>query len=305
MLLVQRIEEFGWAPAQAAASAGVSRATAYKWLRRYREHGPEGLENRSTRPLRSPRALSADQVQCILKLRRGLKRGPHRLAGILGIPASTIYDILRRTGFSRLRDLDRSTSIPIRYVREHPGELLHVDVKKLGRVPAGGGHRVLGRATGRKHQTGAGYDYLHVHVDDSSRAAYVAVKADERPSTCAEALLEAAAWFADRGIRIERVMTDRSPNYTWWPAFPSAVSSIGAVHKLTRPYRPQTNGKAERFIQTMLGEWAYARFYRSNEERLRGLPRWLRYYNDRRPHSGLKNQSPAQMFVNHVPRNYN
>lgn len=305
MLLVQRIEEFGWSPAQAAASAGVSRATAYKWLRRYREQGAEGLENRSTRPLRSPRALSAQWVQRIIKLRRGLKRGPHRLAGVLGIPPSTIYDILRRAGFSRLRDLDRSTAIPIRYVRQHPGELLHVDVKKLGRVPAGGGHRVLGRAVGRKHQTGAGYDFLHVHVDDSSRAAYVAVKPDERPSTCAEALLEAAAWFADRGIHIERVMTDRSPNYTWWPAFPNAVSSIGAVHKLTRPYRPQTNGKAERFIQTMLGEWAYARFYRSNEERLRALPRWLRFYNDRRPHSQLKDQSPSQMLVNHVLGNYN
>lgn len=249
LLLVQRVEEFGWTAAQAAAAAGVSRATAHKWLRRYRELGPEGLENRSTRPLRSPKALPPAQVQRILRARRRLRRGPHRLATVLGVPRSTIYDVLRRTGFSRLRDLDRPTAIPIRYVRERAGELLHVDVKKLGRIPPGGGHRLLGRERGRKTKMpGTGYDYLHVHVDDATRVAFVTVKPDERPATCAAALLEAAAWFADRGVRIERVMTDRSPNYTWWPAFPEALASIGASHKLTRPYRPQTNGKAERFI---------------------------------------------------------
>jgi transposase InsO family protein len=303
-LLVQRILELGWTPAQAASAAGVSRATAYKWWRRYREEGAEGLEDRSTRPHRSPKALSAEQVERVLRARRSMRRGPHRLAAVLGMPRSTVYEVLRRTGFSRLRDLDRTTAVPIRYVRERPGELLHVDVKKLGRIPPGGGHRLLGRESGRKHKVGAGYDYLHVHIDDASRAAYVAVKADDRPSTCAESLLEAAAWFADRGVRIERVITDRAPNYTWWPAFPNAIAKLGATQKLTRPYRPQTNGKAERFIRTMLAEWAYARFYRSNEERLRALPRWLRFYNDLRPHSALKDKPPRHVLVNHVLGNY-
>lgn len=305
LLLVQRVTELGWTPAQAAAAAGVSRATAYKWLARFGKEGMEGLEDRSSRPLRSPRALPSEQVARVIRARRGLRRGPHHLATVLGMPRSTIYDVLRRTGFSRLRDLDRVTAVPIRYVREHPGELLHVDVKKLGRIPVGGGHRVLGRELGRKTKAPKiGYDYLHVHVDDASRAAAVVVMPDEKPSSCAQALLQAAAWFADHGVRIERVMTDRSPVYTWWPAFPEAVASLGAVHKTTRPYRPQTNGKAERFIKTLLNEWAYARPYRSNEERLRALPRWLRFYNHQRLHSELHDQPPVVVLVNHVLGNY-
>jgi transposase InsO family protein len=305
LLLVQRVKELGWTAAQAAAAAGVSRATAYKWLARFQEEGAAGLEDRSTRPLGNPRALSPEQVERIIRLRRGLRHGPHRLAPLLAMPRSTIYDVLRRTGFSRLHDLDRTTAIPIRYVRERPGELLHVDIKKLGRIPPGGGHRILGREQGRKTRLpGIGYDYLHVHVDDATRTAAVVVMPDDRPNTCAQALLEAAAWFADRGVRIERVMTDRAPTYTWWPAFPKAVASLGAVHKTTRPYRPQTNGKAERFIQTLLNEWAYARPYRSNEERLRALSRWLRFYNQQRPHTELGNQPPQVVLVNHVLGNY-
>lgn len=294
LLLVQRVEVEGWAVARAAEALGVSRATGYKWIRRHRAEGLAGLEDRSSAPGHRPHALPPSAVREILALRRRTKHGPHRLGPALGRPRSTVYGVLRRHGFSRLSDADRPSGVPVRYVRERPGELVHVDVKKLGRIPPGGGHRLLGRniETARRNKLRMGYDYLHVAVDDHSRVAFVRVFSDEQGETTARFLLEAAQFFADHGVQIERVMTDRHNSYRLSRPFRAAMQRIGATHKLTRGYRPQTNGKAERFIRTMLVEWAYARIYRSNQERLRALPTWLDFYNSRRPHTALGGQPP-------------
>ncbi len=222
--------------------------------------------------------------------------GPHRLTAALGIPRSTIGDVLRRHGRSRLADRDRPTGIPIRYVRERPGDLLHMDVKKLGRIPDGGGHRFRGRGQGtpRAH---AGYDYVHQVVDDMSRVAYAAICPDERGTTCAAFLREAATFFARLGVRIERVMTDNAKNCTDSRAFAGALDELGARHLTIPPYRPQVNGKSERSDRTLLEEWAYARMYRSNEERIRALRPWLEEYNHRRPHTALGGRTPMQVLI--------
>jgi len=302
-LLVDRIVVDRMAIAHAAAMAGVSRTTAHKWVRRYREAGAAGLEDRSSRPRRSPRALPEPQVETILAARHALGYGPHRLAPIVGSPRSTIGDVLRRRGLSRLADRDRPTGIPIRYVRERPGELVHIDVKKLGRIPAGGGHRFRGRGKGtpRAH---AGYDFIHQAVDDMSRVAYVDVFPDERGTTCARFLRDVGAFFARQGVRVERVMSDNAKNYTRSRDFQAALADLGARHKRTRSYRPQTNGKSERFNRTLLDEWAYAREYASNEERLAALPGFVDRYNNRRSHTALKGLTPMAALVNNVSGNH-
>lgn len=289
LLLVSRILEQGWPVPAAAESVGVSRATAHKWLKRFREEGVEGLQDRSSAPKHRPRALRARDVERILRARRQQKVGPHRLGPELGHPRSTVYGVLRRHGLSRLAHLDRPTAAPVRFERERPGELVHVDVKKLARIRPGGGWRMLGRSTETKapKHRGAGYDFLHAAVDDRSRYAYVEVLADERGPTCAGFVLRAAAHFAERGVKIERVMTDRAKNYVVSRDFTAALAAIGATHRVTAPYRPQTNGKVERFNRTMLDEWAYARLYRSNQTRIAALSRWLDSYNHRRPHTAL------------------
>lgn len=290
-VLVERVEELGWPVARAAEAMHVSRATAYKWLKRFREEGEAGLEDRSSRPHRCPHRLDRRAEREILRARRRTRRGPHHLAATLDRPRSTVYGVLRRHGMSRLDHADRPTGVPVRYRKDRPGELVHLDVKKLGRIPPGGGHRMLGRGPGTRSR-GLGHDYLHVAVDDHSRVAYVRVFSDERGETAARFLLEAAARFAELGVRIERVMTDRAKCYMDSRAFAEALERIGARHKPTRGYRPQTNGKAEAFIRTMLREWAYVRLYRSNEERLRALPRWVDHYNRRRPHTALGGRPP-------------
>ena len=262
-LLVDRIVVDRMPVAHAAAMAGVSRTTAWKWVRRYREAGIAGLEDHSSRPHRSPRALGPERVAAILAARHELGYGPHRLAPLVGIPRSTIGTVLARHGVSRLADRDRPTGIPIRYVRERPGELVHVDVKKLGRIPDGGGHRFRGRGHGTPRAR-AGFDYVHQAVDDASRVAYVEVHPDERGVTCAGFLRGMGAFFAGRGVRIERVMTDNAKNYVASRAFQAALAELGARHKRTRAYRPQTNGKSERFNRTLLDEWAYVREYATN-----------------------------------------
>lgn len=291
LLIVQRVLELGWTATEAAKAAGVSRATAHKWVRRYREEGLGGLEDRSSRARRCPHALPARQVQRILRARRRLKCGPHQLASVVGSPRSTVYAVLRRHQMSRLAHLDRPTGTPIRYERERPGELVHVDVKKLGRIPRGGGWRIRGRSSATKHR-GGGYDYLHAAVDDHSRVAYVEVHSDERGETCARFLASASAFFAEYGVRIEQVMTDNALNYVRSDAFGTTMAALGLTHVRIPPYRPRANGKVERFNRTLAEEWAYRRLYRSNPERLRALGRWVDFYNHRRSHTALGGRPP-------------
>jgi transposase InsO family protein len=282
---------------------GVSRQTATKWVRRYWSEGLAGLEDRSSRLHRSPRRLAPEQVAAILAARHELGVGPHRLAPVVGSPRSTITDVLRRHGLSRLRDRDRPSGVPIRYVLERPGELLHIDVKKLGRIPDGGGHHFRGRGNGTP-QARRGYDFVHQAIDDMSRVAYVDVFGDERGPTCAGFLRDAAAWFARQGVRIEWVMTDNARNYTLSHDFQAALAELGARHKRTRFHRPQTNGKSERFNRTMLDEWAYVRPYGTNSERLVALPVFVDHYNNHRPHTALKGLTPMAALVNNVSGNH-
>jgi transposase InsO family protein len=304
-LIVRRVLEERWSVPSVAEAAGVSRATVYKWLARYRAEGLPGLRDRSSRPHRSPRRLDPELEARILRLRRRRRWGPHRLAAVTGCPRSTCYAVLARSGVARLAWLDRPTGRAVRrYERDQPGELVHVDVKKLGRIPAGGGHRMRGRSTEtRRHPVRLGYDFLHVAVDDHSRLAYVEALPDERGDTCALFLLRAAAFYAAHGIAVSAVMTDNAKNYTLARSFHAALAQLGARHLITPPYRPQVNGKAERFHRTMLDEWAYRLLYRSNEARLRLLPAWVHRYNHHRAHTALGGRSPIQR-VNNLPGNY-
>lgn len=291
LLIAQRVDELGWTVAETAKAAGVSRATAHKWVRRYRSEGDAGLADRSSRPHHCSHALPPRTVQVVLQKRATLKRGPHHLAAVLSMPRSTVYGILRRNGVSRLDATDRPTGATIRYEKDRPGELVHIDVKKLGRIPQGGGWRMRGRSSGSKRR-GGGYDYLHAAVDDHSRLAYVEVHPDERGKTCAGFLASAAAFYAGHGIRIEAVMTDNALNYVRSEHFLGAMADLVIRHVRIPPYHPRANGKVERFNRTMAEEWAYVRLYTSNAQRLRALSTWLGFYNSRRPHTALGGRPP-------------
>jgi transposase InsO family protein len=291
-LLVDRVLVMGWSASDAAKAAGVSRATCHKWIRRFGEEGDAGLADRSSRPHRSPNALGPRAQRQILRARRRLKRGPHHLAPLLGRPRSSIYAVLRRHGMSRLDQTDRPTGAPIRYEREHPGELVHIDVKKLARIPQGGGWRIRGRSQATRF-AGGGYDYLHAAVDDHSRVAYVEVHPDERGETCARFLARAAACYAESGVKVRAVMTDNALNYRRSDAFLETMAALEIAHVRIPPYHPRANGKVERFNRTMIEEWAYVRLFTSNAQRLRALERWLDFYNRRRPHTALGGRPPA------------
>ena len=299
-LLVARVRA-GWPAAHVAEQLGISRATAYKWLRRYRLEGERGLLDRSSRPHRSPHRLSPEREAELLAARARWRYGPNRLGPMLGLPHATVHRALRRHGLSRLRDTDRVTAAPVRYVACHPGALVHQDHKKLGRIPDGGGWRALGRGRDRtKGHSGAGYDHLEVVIDDASRYAVVVPVPDESGASAAAALELAAGEFARHGIRIERVMTDNAFAYTLSSPYRAVLDRIGARHKRTRPRRPQTNGKAERFIQTLINEWSYGRAYHSNADRSAALPTFVDFYNRDRPHLGLGGRSPLAAVSNLV-----
>lgn len=296
-LLVQRIVIEGWSVPTATRAQGVSRATGYKWVRRFRTEGRSGLADRSSRPLRSPRQTPPAEVERILRARTELRWGADRLGPFLGKPISTVAAVLRRAHMPHLADLDRPTGLPVRrYEVCHPGALLHQDHKKLGRIPDGGGHRALGRAAApHSHRSGLGHDHFEVIVDDRSRKAVVVAVPDETATSAVLALETALAVFAADGIEVERVLTDNGAAYRS-NAYRDALGP--RRHSRTRPYRPQTNGKAERFIGTLVREWAYARPYRSNNERLEALPVFVDFYNQRRPHTALGGLSPSAVVNN-------
>jgi transposase InsO family protein len=301
LLLVRRVTLEGKQPAHVAKELGVSRKTVYEWLGRYREEGEAGLHDRSSRPRSSPNRTLAETEDRVVQARRVLRAGPDRIAEETGVPARTVTRILRRRRVPRLAECDPLTGAPIRasrqtttrYEHPHAGSLVHLDVKKIGRIPDGGGWRAHGRGERPADKRGAGYDYIHVAVDDHSRLAYAEVLPDEKGPTCAEFLTRAAAWFAGHGFTgIERVLTDNAKSYTRSRHFAAALAAIGARHKTIRPHCPWQNGKAERFNRTLQAEWAYRRIYLSNTDRTAALDPWLDFYNTRRRHTALGSQPP-------------
>lgn len=300
LLLVERILA-GYRVSDVAAQLGCSRTCAYKWLGRYRTEGPTGLVDRTSAAHRIPQRTSPELERRACDLRRRYRRGPEWIAAELGMCAATVGRILARHRMPHLRDLDALTGIPVRrgpatgvrYERAHPGELIHIDVKKLGRIPTGGGWRRHGRtAEARRHRL-VGFDYVHAAIDDHSRVAYAEIHPDETGATCAGFLERAAGFFAECGItRIERVMTDNAFAYRLSDAFRDALGRLGARHVLIRPHCPWQNGKVERLNRTLQIEWAYQRPFTSNDERAHALPEWLEYYNTRRRHSALGGRAP-------------
>ena len=286
-LLCERVKDEGWTVQAAAEAAGCSGRTAYKWLRRYRCEGVAGLEDRSSRP-RCIHATPASAIKAIEKLRR-LRFTSTRIAEALHMAVSTVCAVLGRLGLGRLSALEPPEP-PNRYCRRHPGELIHIDVKKLGRfnIP---GHRVTGRGPGH-HNRRVGWEAVHVCVDDATRLAYVEILDNELGATSTGFLARAVAWFASKGVVVQRVMTDNGAPFRSraWAAW---CREHQVRHLRTRPYRPRTNGKAERFIQTMLREWAYTATYQSSQDRTLALTPWLGYYNHQRPHSALGHKAPA------------
>ena len=303
-LLVERVLEGGWTVPMAAEAQGCSPATGYKWVRRFTAEGLEGLRDRSSRPRRSPLRLCPDREAAILARRQATLEGPHRIAWALGEAPSTVHRVLRRLGAPRLRDLDRPTRVIVRYERERPGELVHVDVKKQGRIPDGGGWRIHGRdrRAGSRRLRGQGYDFVHAAVDDRSRLAYAEILHDERKETASAFMTRAIGFFSDRGITVERVLTDNGACYRSRP-FARVLADAGVGHRRTRPYRPQTNGKVERFNLTLKWEWAYARLYETNVSRTEALERWLHHYNYHRPHMAHAGKPPITA-LNNVPRKH-
>jgi len=290
LLLVSRIGQ-GMTQAQAAEAQGVSRATASKWWRRFREEGEAGLLDRSSRPLRTPHALPPGVVELILDLRRKLGVGPHQIAARLKMAVSTVYGVLRRAGLSVLAHLDRTTRQVIRYEKDAPGELLHLDVKKLRRVPDGGGRRkdpgwYETNTSYRIRGPLRGQDFIHVAIDDHSRFAYAEALTDETALTTEGFLRRAVTAFKAAGVTVQHVLSDNGANYRS-ALFRSTARELGVCLHRTRAYRPQTNGKAEAFIKTLKREWAYARIYTSNPQRLEALGVYLDYYNRDRPHTSL------------------
>jgi transposase InsO family protein len=286
-LLVGRVREAGWTVTRAADAAGISRRTAHKWLGRYAAEDPASLTDRSSRPRRSPHRTPVEWQEMILLLRRTKMTGP-QIARDLKRPRATVARILKRAGLERLKKLEPKEP-ENRYQHRRPGDLVHLDVKKLGRISGYHGHRITGDR--RNQKRGAGWDYVHVAIDDRTRIAYAEVLRDERSDTTAAFLRRAQAWYRTFGIRVRRILTDNGSGYIG-RRFAQEVEHLRVIHKRTRPFRPRTNGKAERFIQTLLREWAYPVAYLTSEARARVLPHWLRHYNRTRPHGSLDGLPP-------------
>ena len=284
-LLIQRIGSEGLIPA--AAAAGISPRTARKWLQRWRTGGQAGLRDRSSRPARTRTTLDPQRHQRILGLRR--QRMPMRtIAARVGYSTATISRVLATAGLSSLKRLDPIKPV-LRYERDRPGELLHIDTKKLGRIGRVG-HRITGDHSQRSR--GVGWEFAHVAIDDHSRVGFVQVHEDERIGSAVQFLRQAVAHYSSLGVRIAQVLTDNGGAYRS-KVFAKACQALNIRHTFTRPYRPQTNGKAERFIQTCLREWAYGRTWHNSAQRTAWLPAFLTYYNARRPHSALGYRPPA------------
>ena len=289
-LLCERIRLEGWTVADAAEAAGVSERTTYRWLSRW--DAGEAMTDRSAAPLRRPTKTPAAVEDLIEQLRRARWTAP-RIAAELGMPTSTVCAVLKRLGLNRLWRLEPPEP-PNRYCRRHPGELIHIDVKKLGCFDRPGLPARLRRG-GYAANAGAGWEYCHVAIDDTTRLAYVEILDDERGPTCLGFLRRAIAYFASFGITVERVMTDNGTGYRS-KVHRAGVAELGIRHLRTQPYRPRTNGKAERFIQTLQREWAYVISYESSSQRRRALLPWLEYYNCRRPHSALAKRTPISQL---------
>ena len=303
-MMVRRVVDHGWSLAEAAEAAGVSDRTARKWRDRYLAEGEVGLVDRSSAPHSQPAATPEDRVEAIAALRRGLRMTGAEIAELLGMATSTVQGILKAIGMGKRSALEPPEP-PNRYQRERPGELIHIDVKKLGRIGHNGpGHRIRGRGPGRR-SLGAGWEYVHVCVDDATRLAYVEVLTDEKATTATGFLKRAIRFYASHGIQVQALMTDNGAPYRS-TLHAIACRTLRIRHIRTRPYRPRTNGKAERFIRTILGGWAYAGIYRSSAERTATLSGWLEFYNWRRPHGSLSHKPPIARLneLNNLARPY-
>jgi transposase InsO family protein len=315
--LARCVVDQGWPEARAAERFQVSRTTAHRWAHRYQEQGPAGMADRSSRPHHSPRRTPTPVVRKIVHLRWTQRLGPAQIAPRVGLAASTVHGILVRCRISRLGHLDRASGQPIRrYEHPHPGALVHLDIKQLGNIPAGGGHRFLGRAAGRRNRQAdrssgqvnrhrnplIGHGFIHAAVDDHSRLAYAEIHPDETSQTAAGFLGRAQAWFAARGVVIQRVLTDNGSCYRsrLWR---DTCRQLAITPKRTRPYRPQTNGKVERFNRTLVDGWAYRRLYASEAARRAAFGPWLHWYNHHRPHSALAGRPPITRCTN-LPEPY-
>jgi transposase InsO family protein len=303
-LLVSRVEA-GWSVMEAAEAAGITDRTARRWLARWRQEGSVGLLDRSSAPRRIPHKTPADRVSAICELRQ-LRLTAAEIAERLRMPLSTVSAVLKREGLGKRSRLDPPEPAN-RYERRHPGELIHIDIKKLGRIIDGPGHRAHGdrarqRRVVRDGKRTTGWEFVHVCVDDHSRLAYAEVLPDEKATTAVGFLARAVAFYAGHGVCIRRVMTDNGPAYRS-DAHAIACRQLGIRHLTTQPYRPRTNGKAERFIQTLIRRWAHGRTYSSSTQRTAALPGWLKHYNFTRPHGSLSHKPPGSRLTN-LPRFY-
>ena len=299
-VLVSRLER-GEHPRDVGTAMGVSASTVYKWWRRYRAEGLAGLVDRSSRPNASPNRTPDDVEAKVIALRKE-RRIYHRIVAEVGVSRATVGRILTRHGLNRWRDLEPAEPVR-RYERDGPGEMIHIDIKKLGRFNRVG-HRITGDRTGQSNSRGIGWEFVHVCVDDHSRLGFAEVMTDEKKASAITFLKAAVAWYARLGVTVERVMTDNGSCYRS-KAFNKACSTLGLRHIFTKPYTPRTNGKAERFIQSSLREWAYARAYVNSDQRTDELQRWMHHYNWHRPHAGIKGQTPVSRLgldVNNLMR---